>query len=58
MARGNASVLWDKIAKAQEYLALAENTVGATLRSQYLLMAKELSELAAMLDGKATPKPA
>jgi hypothetical protein len=46
------------LSKAQEYLALAENAVDAMLRSQYLLRAKEMTELAAILDGKATPKPA
>jgi hypothetical protein len=42
------------LSKAQEYVSLAEGTSDASLRNQYLLLAKELTELAALLD--AEPK--
>jgi hypothetical protein len=42
--------------KAQEYLALAESTPDAMLRTEYLALAKELTELAATLDGSAAGK--
>ena len=46
------------LSKAQEYRSLAAATDDATLRSQYLLLAKELAELAAMLGGTPGRKPA
>jgi hypothetical protein len=46
------------LSKAQEYISLAQATSDATLRRQYLLITKELIEIAAKLDGAATPKPA
>jgi hypothetical protein len=43
----------DCLSRAQEYISLAQDTEDATLRSQYLLLAKELTELAGILDRKA-----
>ena len=40
----------DCLSMAQEYIRLAQNTENETLRSQYLLPAKELTEIAALLD--------
>jgi hypothetical protein len=42
------------LSKAQEYISLAEDSSDGRLRAQYLLIAKELTELAALLD--AEPK--
>ena len=44
--------------KAQEYFALAEDASDGKLRHEYLMMAKELTELAASLGGTAGPKAA
>ena len=41
------------LSKAQEYISLAQGTSDDTLRKQYLLIAKELTELAALLDAEA-----
>jgi hypothetical protein len=43
----------DCLTAAQEYLVLAQNTPDATLRNEYLIMAKELTALALILDRAA-----
>jgi ribosomal protein S2 len=42
------------LSKAQEYFTLAEGAPDDTVRKEYLLLAKELTKLAAILDGSAS----